>query len=113
MVAEADLSQDGRISFEGFKAFMRVENNEPERKGSMVMRSPSLRRRPSMSTPQMSRRKSVVSNAAGKLPVQLKDMSKQIGAPSPHFSRLRDKKKVKKEGLSPTTAEPRLWDVTE
>jgi hypothetical protein len=113
MVAEADFNQEGRISFEAFKVFMRVEPTEPERKGSMILRSPSLRRRPSMSTPQMSRRKSVVTNVAGKLPVQLKDMSKQIGAPSPHFSRLQDKKKVKFGGMSPTSPEPRLWDVAE
>lgn len=103
MIAEADFNQEGKISFEAFKIFMRSEGagDSPQRKASNIQRTSSLRRRPSMSSP-VSRRKS------GLLPVQLRDTSRQIGAPSPHFSRLQDKKKVKK-GLS-DAPEPRLWE---
>ena len=102
MIAEADFNQEGKISFEAFKVFMRTDSQggSPQRKSSNIQRTSSLRRRPSMSSP-LSRRKS------GLLPVQLRDTSRQIGAPSPHFSRLQDKKKVKK-GLS-DAPEPQLW----
>ena len=79
MVKEANFDENGLMSFEAFKTFMRNDDGiQPDKEGSMVMRSPSLRRRPSMATPLSLRRKSFVSNVSGKLPVQVKDLSKQI-----------------------------------
>ena len=112
MVKEANFDENGLMSFEAFKTFMRNDDGiQPDKEGSMVMRSPSLRRRPSMATPLSLRRKSFVSNVSGKLPVQVKDLSKQIGMPSPHFSRLQGKKKVKENASVPEGSEPKpqLW----